>query len=184
MDWEDYNYPPCLRILHYNLDDVEDGDSRGAVQWAHLSYIGVIGALLLNLLVNLVLAFGGVAEKGVDAAFSFFNCVIVGTVGMYSFYHGYKGMATNNMRFSWRYLVIQGAMMVFMLLGGVLGAANFNGVSGLGRASGTEDLEDFWRGASIAESSLWLANILVGGVSFYKVLVHRQQGRPSILSQL
>ena len=24
VDWEDYNYPPYLRVLHYNLDDVED----------------------------------------------------------------------------------------------------------------------------------------------------------------
>ena len=59
MDWEDYNYPPCLRILHYNLGDVEDEDSRGAVGWAHWSYIGVFGTLALNLLVNLVLALGG-----------------------------------------------------------------------------------------------------------------------------
>ncbi len=184
MDWEDYNYPPCLRILHYNLGDVEDEDSRGAVGWAHWSYIGVFGTLALNLLVNLVLAFGGVAEKGVDAAFAVFNCVIVGSVGMYSFYHGYKGMATNNMRLSWRYLVIQGAMLLFMLLAGVLGTANFNGVAGLGRAGEAGKLESFWRGSSVAESYLWLTNLLVGGAGLYKVLVHRQQGRPSILSQL
>ena len=75
-------------------------------------------------------------------------------------------------------------MLVFMLLAGVLGTANFNGVAGRRRATEAGKLEGFWRGSSIAESSLWLANLLVGGVGFYKVLVHRQQGRPSILSQL
>ena len=28
IDWEDYNYPPCLHVIHYNLNDVEDETAR------------------------------------------------------------------------------------------------------------------------------------------------------------
>ena len=28
IDWEDYNYPPCLQVIHYNLSDVEDETAR------------------------------------------------------------------------------------------------------------------------------------------------------------
>ena len=59
VDWEDYNYPPYLRVLHYNLDDVEDVNARFAVRIAHLSYLMACSTFCVNCFGTFVLACGG-----------------------------------------------------------------------------------------------------------------------------
>ena len=180
MDWEDYNYPPCLRIIHYQLSDVEAPDASAAVWWAHVSYVGVVVSLTLNIVTTVMLAGGVVPDKGVDIFYSIFNFVIVVVVGMYSFYNGYKGIATNNMRLSFRYVVIQGLMLVFILLAFLLGSGPFNGVTGIKRARDFGgDVGEMWFILTVIESTLWGLNLGVGAYGLYRVSMNRKHGRPS-----
>ena len=70
VDWEDYNYPPFLNVMHYTLADVEDEEARSAVWYAHAAYTASVGMLALNLFVTFILAVGGVEDKGVHFVYS------------------------------------------------------------------------------------------------------------------
>ena len=74
VDWEDYNYPPLLKVIHYNVNDIEVGcpitppsvrvnhckiiddtsshvqdvKARRAVRLAHWSYLAVVTTLIMN----------------------------------------------------------------------------------------------------------------------------------------
>ena len=74
VDWEEYNYPPWINVLHYNVDDVEDAPARLAVKIAHVNYVCVASTFLVNLLGVIILAGGG-AVDGVNVVYSL-NAVI------------------------------------------------------------------------------------------------------------
>mmetsp|Transcript_23796 Transcript_23796/g.81105 ORF Transcript_23796/g.81105 Transcript_23796/m.81105 type:complete len:224 (+) Transcript_23796:98-769(+) len=179
VNWEDYNYPPCLRVVHFDLNDVEDPTARVAVQWAHAYFIIVQVLLLVNLVVTVALAAGGVSGKGVHVLYSFFNVIIVTIVGMYGFYNGYKGLATQNMRLTSRYLLIEAAVGVFVLVSMLAGGSNFNGWMNLERADEASDMRDFWVPWTYTEASLWTATFLVGVVAWARVAASRRYGRPT-----
>eukprot|EP00241_Pyramimonas_parkeae_P007985 CAMPEP_0114256994 /NCGR_PEP_ID=MMETSP0058-20121206/18476_1 /TAXON_ID=36894 /ORGANISM="Pyramimonas parkeae, CCMP726" /LENGTH=179 /DNA_ID=CAMNT_0001371651 /DNA_START=388 /DNA_END=924 /DNA_ORIENTATION=- len=143
VNWEDYNYPPYIRVVHYDDNDIEVPGQRAAVKWAHVCYILTTTSLLLNVAANIVLLCAG-ATDFVNCVYAFFNLVIVAVVGMYGFYHGYKGLATGNSRMTSRYLLVQIAVMIFMLLSSLLGVSNFNGWLNLKRAKDASHLSGFW----------------------------------------
>lgn len=168
VNWEDYNYPPYIRVVHYDCEDIEVPGQQKAVKWAHGCYILLLCTLALNGLATLLLVCAG-ATSFVNLVYSFFNSVIVGIVGMYSFYHGYKGLATGNSRMTSRYLLVQIVVMLFMLLSALLGVSNFNGILNLKRAQDASHLSGFWVVWTIIESSLWCLNALLATIVFYMV---------------
>jgi hypothetical protein len=57
---------------------------------------------------NLVLALGGVEGKGVHTIYAMFNTIIVGVIGFYGFYHGYKVRRQGS-------LGLRAALLLFLL---------------------------------------------------------------------
>eukprot|EP00192_Tetraselmis_astigmatica_P018864 CAMPEP_0117696202 /NCGR_PEP_ID=MMETSP0804-20121206/28551_1 /TAXON_ID=1074897 /ORGANISM="Tetraselmis astigmatica, Strain CCMP880" /LENGTH=237 /DNA_ID=CAMNT_0005510333 /DNA_START=254 /DNA_END=967 /DNA_ORIENTATION=+ len=112
VNWEDYNYPPLLRIIHYQLSDVEDPVGRSAVFWAHFNHNAVCVALLLNVMGNSILAGFRVPGKRVAVLYSIFNLVLISMLGLYSFYHCYKGIATQNRRLCRRFYMSYTLLMI------------------------------------------------------------------------
>jgi hypothetical protein len=47
IEWTNYNYPPLILVMHFDLSELSDG-GRKPVAWAHRSYL----ILLLGLLTN------------------------------------------------------------------------------------------------------------------------------------
>ena len=70
VDWEDYNYPPCVNVVHYTLADVEEDEPRSAVWYANIAYTASVALLTMNLFITFVLAVGGVEDKGVHFVYS------------------------------------------------------------------------------------------------------------------
>ena len=53
---EDYNYPPWINVLHFDIRDIEEEDGRVAVRLAHVNYMCVLATFLLNLLGTIVMS--------------------------------------------------------------------------------------------------------------------------------
>jgi len=172
VNWEDYNYPPYVRLVHYDSDDVEVPEQKRTVQLANACYMLTLLALVLNVFSNLVLAFGGVEGKGVHTIYAMFNTIIVGVIGFFGFYHGYKGLATGNSRMTSRYLFVQLAMMVFMFVSSLVGASNFNGWLNVQRAKDANAMSGFWMGWTFFESTLWTALLALSALAFAMVFKH------------
>ena len=155
-----YHVPSCLCAIQ-------------AVWWAHFSYMSAVSVLCLNLFTAFVLACGGVEDKGVHFVYSLFNLIIFSVVGMYSFYCGYKGLATRNMRVSVRYAAIQVPLLVFIFLCMLLGIGNYNGWLNLRRAEDEGEMKGFWVAMTVIESLLWLA--VLGFTSYAYWLLHNKR---------
>uniref|UniRef100_A0A7S0SS67 Secretory carrier-associated membrane protein n=1 Tax=Mantoniella antarctica TaxID=81844 RepID=A0A7S0SS67_9CHLO len=182
VDWEDYNYPPWINVLHYSLKDVEDPGAKTAVKWAHYNYIMGVTTFALNVLSMLVLAAGGVKWKGVHLIYAIFNLIIYGIVGMYSFYNGFKGLATQNGRMTTNFVGLQSLFLVFMFAASIASGANYNGWTNLAIAADVEKskkMRGFWVGWTYFEASLWTLDYIVGGFALYKVVTSRNDGRSS-----
>ena len=175
---EDYNYPPCLNVLHYNVDDIENASARAAVRTAHVAYVYALGLFLLNFLGTVILAGGG-AVDGVNVVYALFNVVIYGIVGMYAFYCGYKGMATRNGRLTDYYVWLQSFFVLFQLIASSVNGANYYGWSNAGRAKRSEKMSDFFLGWTFFESTMWTLGYLLGAVALYRVVTTRKDAMRS-----
>ena len=169
VDWEDYNYPPYLRVLHYNLDDVEDVNARFAVRIAHLSYLMACSTFCVNCFGTFVLACGGLKLKGVHLIYAIFNLIIYSIVGMYAFYKAYKGLATKNGRLTDYYLGLQVLFIIFFFIASIVGGANYYGWTNVKRASESDELSGVWVFWTFFESIMWTIDYLVGGWALYLV---------------
>ena len=98
---------------------------------------------------------------------------------MYSFYNGYKGLATQNTRLTNNHIVLQCVFMVFMFAASLASGANFNGFTNISKAKNASKMSDFWVAWTYIEATLWLVNLAVGGFALYKVAMNRKHGRPS-----
>lgn len=47
IDWDNYNYPPLIRIMHFNLNELE-GSARRVVRLCHWAFLLIIITLLVN----------------------------------------------------------------------------------------------------------------------------------------
>lgn len=47
IKWDEYNYPPFVRIMHFDLSELE-GSSRKVVRWAHAGFFLLVAALMCN----------------------------------------------------------------------------------------------------------------------------------------
>ena len=145
VDWEDYNYPPGLQIIHFSIDDIEDPQAKSAIRWAHSSYRLACFTLVFNAVATLVLVGSGAKGSFLNVLYSIFNFIIISLVGLYSFYNAYKGLATNNMSMSMKYIMIQSALIVFMVASVSAYGANFNGLSSLKKATARQTQPRSWR---------------------------------------
>lgn len=53
IDWDDYNYPICLKIFHYNADETPE-PLRRKVFLLRINHILIIFALIWNFINNIV----------------------------------------------------------------------------------------------------------------------------------
>ena len=175
-DREDYNYPPLIKVIHFHLGDVEDDASRKAVRVAHWNYIMSTATFFVNFLGNFVLACGGVQWKVLHVFYSLFNLIIYSIVGMYSFYNGYKGLATQNGRMTTYYVIIQALSVIFFFAASIASGANYNGWTNVSKAEAEDDREmsDFWVGWTYFESLLWTVDYIMGGLALYWVFKNRK----------
>ncbi|KAF4659782.1 hypothetical protein FOZ61_004502 [Perkinsus olseni] len=93
IDWSDFNYPPLLNIIHFDMQDLPQGEIHSAGRLLHLSLKLTFALLALNIADTVaVVALYEAAEK-VRLLYAVLNAVIFGALGFYGFYKGMKGLA-------------------------------------------------------------------------------------------
>jgi hypothetical protein len=70
INWESYNYPPFLHIMHFEPSELEGG-SRIVVRWAHRAYLIV----LLGLFINCAAPFAAIRARAPSRGASAYGCV-------------------------------------------------------------------------------------------------------------
>mmetsp|Transcript_21242 Transcript_21242/g.3445 ORF Transcript_21242/g.3445 Transcript_21242/m.3445 type:complete len:127 (+) Transcript_21242:1-381(+) len=90
IDWNDYNFPPLLKIIHFTLGDFYEPE-RGVIKKLFISWIILLAVCTWNILSTIVLV--ATIDPGIHVLFTILNWVLFVSFGTYVFYLGYYGIA-------------------------------------------------------------------------------------------
>uniref|UniRef100_A0A0G4HWV5 Secretory carrier membrane protein n=1 Tax=Chromera velia CCMP2878 TaxID=1169474 RepID=A0A0G4HWV5_9ALVE len=159
INWNDWNYPPFLRIVHYDREELPE-HLQNIVWWLHLSWLLCLGAFGLHAFNSIVLAIGGVDPVGLLSAalpsFLIFPCL-----GFFTFHQGYKGIATASEELKNRYLILDCIMgLIYALFGlasrqalNAFGLIQFAFIAGEDAGSG---IKGYWYFVVAVESVIFI----------------------------
>ncbi|KAL0205737.1 hypothetical protein P9112_001044 [Eukaryota sp. TZLM1-RC] len=170
INWHDFNYPPGLRIVHVNIDELDEG-RRIAARFSHWTFIATLIALIFNFFSNFVLLFGSdISWTG--AVNSFFMFVMISSLALYVFFSGFRALGFGCPSRGFKYILLQLSMNVFYYIAAISDHRNFQGISNWETAK-MSDMSFFWRFTTISESCMWFVISLLSLISCF--LVYRSQ---------
>ncbi|CAD8089308.1 unnamed protein product [Paramecium primaurelia] len=92
IDWDDFNYPPLIKVIHYNIEEVQP-EYRLVVRSLWLSSILIFVYTLLNIINNSIQAGNGL--DGIRILYSFMFLFSFNPIQFFIFYRGYKGVVSD-----------------------------------------------------------------------------------------
>ncbi|CAD8114311.1 unnamed protein product [Paramecium sonneborni] len=92
IDWDDFNYPPLIKVIHYNIEEVQP-EYRLVVRSLWLSSILIAVYTLLNIIDNSIQT--GYGNDGIRILYSFMFLFSFNPIQFFIFYRGYKGVASD-----------------------------------------------------------------------------------------
>jgi hypothetical protein len=94
IDWEDYNYPYGLRLIHYMPMELKDKEKILVANIMHIAFLTIIPFYLLNCLTNLMAFIYMDPDITVlMPIYSLFHLLIALPIGMAVFSRGYRALA-------------------------------------------------------------------------------------------
>ena len=147
IDWNDFNYPPVLRLFHYNIEELQ-GAQKAIVSKMHLSYV----IFLLSCVVNLASSLVMITDHGaiVRICYSVLNFIIIMPIVLYSFYKGYRGITfdASNLRL---FKITQVILICLFLVCSIAHLGSFNG----------------WMSVSVYLSAGWIIHAVLAGIESF-----------------
>lgn len=169
VQWTDYNYPPCIKLIHFDPQrDHISLEAKAVIAWIHNLYRLSLFLLLLNLIFTIVAAASG--RSPIAILYSVLLLVILGVIASMVMYQGYRGVAAEIDKNKWRFKIGQSLLAIVMLIFAFARGANVHGFAAIGRGGSAT-----WDGLCVTESILWL--IAFGIACFTVARVHRYSPR-------
>eukprot|EP00397_Hematodinium_sp_SG-2012_P044082 GEMP01049146.1.p1 GENE.GEMP01049146.1~~GEMP01049146.1.p1 ORF type:complete len:230 (+),score=23.34 GEMP01049146.1:37-726(+) len=163
INWHDYNYPPCLRVIHYELGELPEG-IRKKVSHMNSSLKITFFALLLNVLNSIIFT---IASKAPTSwiFYSTVHTLFLSIIALFVFYQGYRGLSSGDKSLLRQYKMLQAMLLVVYVMLMVVGSGPINGFLKLGKIRNYVDptvaIYEYWLTMVIIESSLWIINIFM-----------------------
>jgi hypothetical protein len=102
IEWEDYNYPPGLKIIHYNPPEMIDPTKITLAKLMHASFLLLVVFYFLNFTINLLAWIAGDQSIGFFMPlYSIFHMFMIVPLGMGVFSKGYRAMAGISSERTW-----------------------------------------------------------------------------------
>jgi len=164
IDWQDYNWPPMLRIVHFSLDELPDG-SRKVVLKIYISFIIAFITCIINIISNIAQVADADASA-LNILYTFLNFVLIVCASAFVFYQGYKSIAQcpprDDDEFN-KYLLGQAALFVAYVVFSIISAGAFNGWTKSG------DVSDcgFCTAMVYIEATLYTLNYILAGFCLF-----------------
>jgi len=157
INWHDYNYPPCLMVIHYDLQEVTPC-VRSKVKRLNMTFMITSFAMCLNLCNAIIFAIGTRAP-GAWIFLSLVHTVVLSLASLFIFYHGYRGFCLGDKSMRRTALLLQVGMSIIYFLLFLLGSGPINGLLKLNKVKHyTETMHGYWIAMIVIESVLWIFN--------------------------
>jgi hypothetical protein len=168
VDWTDYNFPPCVKVVHFSLKDFQGTELR-VIKKLYVSWGLLMTSLSLGVLSSFVLS--STELSNLIILYALLNFVLIGALGTYVFFCGYSGIAKQK---SFKLLIYKAGQVLLScmyLLFSIISSGAFNGWA---KISSLEDMDDsaadFGILMCVVESLLYTVNSGLGLYCAY--LVH------------
>lgn len=168
INWTNFNYPPMLRIIHYDLEELPT-TIAGMVRCLNLSYIATTMTCSVNLF-NTVIIVASTHAPGKWMLQSALAFLPLSAGALAVFYCGYRGLAEPDATLTMRFTVCQPILCVVYLLLAIVPWGSTNGLAKLDQVSHyTDDGSNFWTLCIIFESILWFLNSIGSAITYWLV---------------
>jgi len=169
INWQDYNYPPGIRLIHYNREELPTAISD-ITKFQKAFFELVCVTCILNVVNSFFCVATASGYPGKYFFYAILNCLIIPPIALGIFYHGYRGLATNSKALLNQYKILHGLALIFLLLFTLVPLGSINGYTRYGtdaykNSTGT----GYWAFAIFLESSLYLVNLIISTIALVKV---------------
>ena len=151
INWGDYNYPPCIHIVHYDPEDIPNEHVRNVALKMHKVLILTVWACCLNLLDTIIDASLYKDSKWDWVFYSILNLLLLPPMAMYVFFQGYKGLALNDLSLLQRYSILGTMQSIFYFIFIIMPFGATNGLLSFA----LYDVGIYWMIAIAVESIIW-----------------------------
>lgn len=152
INWVDFNYPPLLRLIHYNLDELPS-TLTGMVRCFIVSFKLTTFSCILNLIDNIIIVLS-LKAPGRWLIQSALHLLLLPAAALGVFYSGYRGLAEPDSTLAFRFKVGQPLLAAVYLLMAVAPWGSINGFAQLEDTEGSV----VWTVMIIVESIIWALN--------------------------
>lgn len=165
INWVDFNYPPLIRLIHYNTDELPS-TLVGVVRGFHLSWILTLITCLLNVL-DVIIIIATTQAPALWLLQSFLNLILLPVAALFTFYCGYRGLAEPDSGLICRFKFAQPFLGVVYFFFFLVPWGSINGFVKLTVINDYSSGSTYWVIAIVVESLLWLLNT---GLAAYNVV--------------
>mmetsp|Transcript_2928 Transcript_2928/g.6712 ORF Transcript_2928/g.6712 Transcript_2928/m.6712 type:complete len:246 (+) Transcript_2928:139-876(+) len=170
INWQDYNYPPYLRLIHYNAEELPEGIRRTTRCMKLFFEIQTFTAFfaVFNSFIILVSASG---YPGKFFLFALLNCFMFPPAALFVFYQGYRGLAINSSSLLTQFKVANAIALLLTLLCCFVPMGAINGFGRYDTDLYTHSSgKGYWGFAIFVESMMYLANLGLASFTMFKVV--------------
>jgi len=172
INWTDFNYPPVLRLIHYDVQELPAA-LRGPVRLLNIVFVITVMACWLNLLTTLVvLPWTNGMAHGRWLLQTIIHLTLLPSASLWTFYLGYRGLAEPDPQLVKNFQIAQLGLSVIYFVFSVFPFGCVNGIFRLRDVGGSSDAAAvvvYWAVATIVEAGLWGLAFTLGLVSFFRV---------------
>ncbi|PFH33673.1 hypothetical protein BESB_078890 [Besnoitia besnoiti] len=166
INWNDLNYPPGIRLVHFDPDELPTDVARLA-RVLHWMFLLAFVELLINVTHTVVLVIGGMPATRVG--YAILDAVILAPSFGTTFYQGYVALVSSDDKTKRRYFFCQAICLIISLFFAVSPLGATNGLAALSslhqrvrRYQLSKGMKAFWIYAVSLESTFWITVFCLG----------------------
>eukprot|EP01017_Pseudomicrothorax_dubius_P036581 TRINITY_DN5252_c0_g3_i1.p1 TRINITY_DN5252_c0_g3~~TRINITY_DN5252_c0_g3_i1.p1 ORF type:complete len:202 (-),score=39.55 TRINITY_DN5252_c0_g3_i1:49-654(-) len=122
--WEDYNYPPGLRVVHFDLSELQS-PHKEMVRRMYLCFQLIFLISIVNFVNALAQAF--TLGDWIAIVYSILNFIIFNTFAFYTFYKGYRGVCAESSSVR-TYKFLQYGLFILWIAAAIIDNRGINGL--------------------------------------------------------
>jgi len=163
INWGEYNYPPCLSLVHYDPDDIQNESVRKVVVMMNRVLQLAAIACVLNLFDTIIDATFYKDAKWQWVFYAILNILLIPPIGLYIFFQGYKGVALMDTSLIQKYTILGAIQSFFYFLFALIPFGAMNGLLSFSMYN----VGIYWGVAIVIESGIWATAF---GMCIYTVI--------------
>lgn len=167
IDWNDYNFPPCVKVVHFRLSDFHDNEKK-VITKMYVTWLLALIVLSYNIISTIALS--ATILPGINILYAFLNWILGMPLATYVFYCGYFGVARSESGNITKYKIGGIILILLCILFSILPFGSINGWARIPiMDSENSDPGRFGVATCVIESLIHTVNYFLIGFTIYQV---------------